>query len=111
MLVFDIGKAAFSICPEVENGYIKSIITVNDEIWVGTNGSGIRIISASTGKELSAIEHTSNADAICSNAVYSLLKEDDMLLGRYLHGRIKLYSSSWKFFLFILIQSFLILII
>ena len=34
MLVFDIGKAAFSICPEVENGYIKSIITVNDEIWV-----------------------------------------------------------------------------
>lgn len=23
MLVFDIGKAAFSICPEVENGYIK----------------------------------------------------------------------------------------
>ena len=62
----------------------------------GTNGSGIRIISASTGKELSAIEHTSNADAICSNAVYSLLKEDDML-GRYLHGRIKLYSSSWKF--------------
>lgn len=58
----------------------KSIIAVNDEIWVGTNGSGIRIISASTGKELSAIEHTSNADAICSNAVYSLLKEDDMLL-------------------------------
>lgn len=47
---------------------------------MGTNGSGIRIISASTGKELSAIEHTSNADAICSNAVYSLLKEDDMLL-------------------------------
>jgi len=26
MLVFDIGKTAFSICPEVENGYIKSII-------------------------------------------------------------------------------------
>lgn len=50
MLVFDIGKTAFSICPEVENGYIKSIIAVNDEIWVGTNGSGIRIISASTGK-------------------------------------------------------------
>lgn len=23
MLVFDIGKTAFSICPEVENGYIK----------------------------------------------------------------------------------------
>ena len=43
MLVFDIGKTAFSICPEVENGYIKSIIAVNDEIWVGTNGSGIRI--------------------------------------------------------------------
>ena len=87
MLVFDIGKAAFSICPEVENGYIKSIITVNDEIWVGTNGSGIRIISASTGKELSAIEHTSNADAICSNAVYSLLKEDDMLwVGTYMGG-------------------------
>ena len=87
MLVFDIGKAAFSICPEVENGYIKSIITVDDEIWVGTNGSGIRIISASTGKELSAIEHTSNADAICSNAVYSLLKEDDMLwVGTYMGG-------------------------
>ena len=87
MLVFDIGKAAFSICPEVENGYIKSIIAVNDEIWVGTNGSGIRIISASTGKELSAIEHTSNADAICSNAVYSLLKEDDMLwVGTYMGG-------------------------
>ena len=29
---------------------------------MGTNGSGIRIISASTGKELSAIEHTSNAE-------------------------------------------------
>lgn len=87
MLVFDIGKTAFSICPEVENGYIKSIIAVNDEIWVGTNGSGIRIISASTGKELSAIEHTSNADAICSNAVYSLLKEDDMLfVGTYMGG-------------------------
>lgn len=84
---FDIGKTAFSICPEVENGYIKSIIAVNDEIWVGTNGSGIRIISASTGKELSAIEHTSNADAICSNAVYSLLKEDDMLfVGTYMGG-------------------------
>ena len=52
MLVFDIGKTAFSICPEVENGYIKSIIAVNDEIWVGTNGSGIRIISASTGKRV-----------------------------------------------------------
>lgn len=87
MLIFDIGKTAFSICPEVENGYIKSIIAVNDEIWVGTNGSGIRIISASTGKELSAIEHTSNADAICSNAVYSLLKEDDMLfVGTYMGG-------------------------
>lgn len=54
---------------------------------MGTNGSGIRIISASTGKELSAIEHTSNADAICSNAVYSLLKEDDMLwVGTYMGG-------------------------
>ena len=29
-------RRLFSICPEVENGYIKSIIAVNDEIWVGT---------------------------------------------------------------------------
>ncbi len=87
VLAFDIGKKTFSICSEVENGYIKSIVAANDEIWVGTNGSGIRIISASTGKELSAIEHTSNADAICSNAVYSLLKEDDMLfVGTYMGG-------------------------
>ncbi len=87
MFVFDIGKRTFSICPEVENGYIKSIIGVNDEIWVGTNGNGIRIISSSTGKEFSAIEHSSNDDAICSNAIYSLLKEDDILfVGTYMGG-------------------------
>ena len=64
---------------------------------MGTNGSGIRIISASTGKELSAIEHTSNADAICSNAVYSLLKEDDMLwVGTYMGG-LSYTPNSWKF--------------
>ena len=33
------------------------------------------------------LTHTSNADAICSNAVYSLLKEDDMLfVGTYMGG-------------------------
>lgn len=87
MFVFDIGKKTFSICSEVKNGYIKSIVVAKDEIWVGTNGSGIRIICASTGKELSSIEHTSNPDAICSNAVYSLLKENDMLfVGTYMGG-------------------------
>lgn len=87
MLVFDINKKIFSICSEVGNGHIKSIVTADDEIWVGINGNGIRIVSASTGKELSAIEHTAGADAICSNAVYSLLKEGDMLfVGTYMGG-------------------------
>lgn len=87
LLVFDINKKIFSICSEVENGHIKSIVTADDEIWVGTNGNGIRIVSASTGKKLSAIEHTASADAICSNAVYSLLKEGDMLfVGTYMGG-------------------------
>ena len=75
-LFFDIGKAAFLFVLKVENGYIKkvSLLLMMRYGWEQME-SGIRIISASTGKELSAIEHTSNADAICSNAVYSLLKE------------------------------------
>ena len=88
MLSFDIDKKSFSTYPDMENGYIKSIVTAaDDKIWVGTNGNGIKIINAFTGKELSAIEHTSGMDAICSNAVYSLLKEDDMLfVGTYMGG-------------------------
>lgn len=88
MLTFDISKKSFSSYPDVGNGYIKSIVsTADDEILVGTNGSGIKIINASTDKELSAIEHTSDMNAICSNAVYSLLKVDDMLfVGTYMGG-------------------------
>lgn len=88
MLTFDIGRKSFSTYPDVGNGYIKSIVTTaDDEVLVGTNGSGIKVINASTGKELSALEHTSGMDAICSNAVYSMLKKDDMLfVGTYMGG-------------------------
>ena len=88
ILIFDINNKSFSICPDVRSGYIKSIITTTDgEILVGTNGNGIKVINASTDKELSVIEHTSGGDDLCSNAVYSLLKEGDMLfVGTYMGG-------------------------
>lgn len=88
MLSFDIRKKSFSIYPDVGNDYIKSLVAIaNDTIMVGTNGSGIKILKASTGKELSAIEHVAGTDGICSNAIYSLLKEGDMLfVGTYMGG-------------------------
>lgn len=88
MLSFDITKKSFSVYPDVGNDYIKSLVAIaNDTIMVGTNGSGIKIMQASTGKELSTIEHLAGTDGICSNAIYSLLKEGDMLfVGTYMGG-------------------------
>ena len=75
MLKFDIGQEVFSIYPQIGNGCIKDLVPVgNDTLYVGTNGSGVKIIKASSGQEITSIEHSIQEDAICSNAVYSLLK-------------------------------------
>lgn len=107
MFVFDIGKVVFFICFEVENGYIKSIIIVNDEIWVGINGSGIRIISVFIGKELLVIEYILNVDVICFNVVYFLLKEDDMFwVGIYMGGLSYILVYGSFFFVYFYLEFF-----
>lgn len=88
LLGFDIKKKTFSACPDIGNRYIKSVVADGkDTVYVGTNGSGVKLIEASTGREISSIEHAADSKGICSNAVYSLLKDGDMLfVGTYMGG-------------------------
>lgn len=85
---FDIVHKTFSSYPDVGNGCIKTLVpAANDTLYIGTNGSGIKIVKATTGEELSSIEHLVGEGGICSNAVYSLLKEKDILyVGTYMGG-------------------------
>lgn len=88
LVSFDLKTKAFSACPDIGNRYIKSLVADGkDTLYVGTNGSGIKLIEASTGREISSIEHAADNKGICSNAVYSLLKDGDMLfVGTYMGG-------------------------
>lgn len=88
MLTFDKQRQLFSLYPEVGNGCIKALVpAANDTLYIGTNGNGIRIVKANTGEELSSIEHVVNAEGICSNAVYSVLKDKNILyVGTYMGG-------------------------
>ena len=88
MLTFDIEKKTFAVYPKIGNGCIKTLVPVGtDTLYVGTNGSGIKILKASTGREVASMEHSVHENAICSNAVYSLLKDKDVLyVGTYMGG-------------------------
>ena len=88
MLTFDVKKKAFALYAEIGNGCINALVSVGrDSLYVGTNGSGIKIVQASTGKEVSSIEHTVDGKGICSNAVYSLYKDRNTLwVGTYMSG-------------------------
>lgn len=88
LLSFDLKTKTFSACPDIGNRYIKSLAAVGrDTLYVGTNGSGIKLIETSAGREIGSIEHTADSKGICSNAVYSLLKDGDMLfVGTYMGG-------------------------
>lgn len=108
LLKFDIGQESFSGYPQSGNGCIKTLVSVgNDTLYVGINGSGIKIVKASTGQEISSIEHSVQEGAICSNAVYSLLIDKDIIyVGTYMSGlsytptrgnTFSVYSFSPKF--------------
>lgn len=88
MLSFDVKIKSFTLYPEVGNGCINALVpAANDTLYIGTNGSGIKIVKATTGKELSSIEHSVSENGICSNAVYSLLKHENILyVGTYMGG-------------------------
>lgn len=88
LLRFDIKSKSFTLYPEVGNGCINELVPVaNDTLYIGTNGSGIKIVKATTGEELFSIEHSLGTDGICSNAVYSLLKDKNTLyVGTYMGG-------------------------
>lgn len=88
MLSFDVRSKSFMLYPKVGNGCINALVPVaNDTLYIGTNGSGIKVVKATTGEELLSIEHTVGIDGICSNAVYSLLKHEDILyVGTYMGG-------------------------
>lgn len=88
MLRFDIKSKSFALYPKVGNGCISALVpATNDTLYIGTNGSGIKIVKATTGKELVSVEHSVDDNSICSNAVYSLLKEKKSLyVGTYMGG-------------------------
>lgn len=88
MLRFDITSKSFALYPEVGNGCINALVSaVNDTLYIGTNGSGIKIVKATTGRELSSIEHLVGEGGISSNAVYSLFKDKNTLyVGTYMGG-------------------------
>lgn len=88
MLSFDINSKSFTLYPEVGNGCINALVpAANDTLYIGTNGSGIKVVKATTGRELLSIEHSVSEEGICSNAVYSLLKDENTLyVGTYMGG-------------------------
>lgn len=88
MLRFNIRHKSFSLYPDVGNGCITDLIPVmNDTLYIGTNGSGIKVVKATAGKELLSIEHSADENGICSNAVYSLFKDENVLyVGTYMGG-------------------------
>lgn len=88
MLSFNIKSKSFALYPKVGNGCINALVPVaKDVLYIGTNGSGIKIVEATTGKELSSIEHSTKEGDICSNAIYSLLKYENILyVGTYMGG-------------------------
>lgn len=49
LLRFDIKNKSFTLYPEVGNGCINELVPVaNDTLYIGTNGSGIKIVKATT---------------------------------------------------------------
>ncbi len=88
LVLFDLDKKEFSIHPQFSGDYIKALLLTDDNtLLVGTNGNGVKGIDTATGEISFSIEHTGKRGGICSNAVYSLLQDGDVLfVGTYMGG-------------------------
>lgn len=88
MLSFNVKSKSFALYSEVGNGCINALVpAANDTLYIGTNGSGIKIVQATTGKELASIEHKVGEGGLCSNAIYALHKDRNILyIGTYMGG-------------------------
>ncbi len=88
IVTFDIRTHSFSDFPYKGNSYIKALAQVApDELYVGTNGGGVKRVSLKTGQIISSIEHGYAGNGISSNAVYSFLQDGSTFwIGTYMGG-------------------------
>jgi len=88
LLAFDTIEKHFLKFSYKGNSYITTLTPAGDnELYVGTDGSGIQVISIKTGKVLSTIEYNTTGNGLSSNAIYSFLKDENTYwIGTYMGG-------------------------
>lgn len=88
ILAFDLNTKLFTRLAYTGNNYISAIYPASkDDIYIGTNGGGLKKISVATGEILDLIEHIPEGNGISSNAIYSFLKDGDTFwIGTYMGG-------------------------
>lgn len=87
LLKFRTGKNLFEKIPSLSSEYILNISRDRNYLYVGTNGSGVKIYSLRNGS-ISTISHQSDDPlSISSNAIYSFLYDGKSYwVGTYMHG-------------------------
>ena len=87
VLKFDTETLQFVPFPYIGNKHITCITQASsEELYVGTNGGGVKKISMNTAQTQSTIEHVYGG-GISSNAVYSILRDHNTLwVGTYMGG-------------------------
>ena len=85
---FDIETKHFQLIHRVESSYIQTISYYQDKLYVGTNGNGLKILSLLQNEEIASIVHNpSIRNTISSNAIYSLLiDENSFFVGTFSGG-------------------------
>lgn len=78
VISFDTNSDTFTDVASIETSYIQTIAYHSDKLYIGTNGNGLKVLSLKD-KNISTIaQNTSQKNTLSSNAIYSLLIEDNM---------------------------------
>ncbi len=102
---FDRRTQTFSNFEGMRSGDVKKLMVEGkNTLYVGCNGNGIQVFNLSTGEKVGSMLYSTQADGICSSAVYTFLKEKDLFfVGTYMGGlsytpvRENLFSVyEWK---------------
>ncbi len=84
---FDIARKYFSEIKKIDNNYILNINYKENNLYVSTNGGGLKIISLSDKQTESILHNPTDNKSISSNAIYSFLLDGDTFwIGTFVGG-------------------------
>lgn len=97
VISFDIEKQTFSLLISLNNIHIQTINYSKNQLYVGTNGNGLKIIDIRT-KHVKTMMHSPflSNNELNTNAIYSILIEDSSLWVGTFQGGVSYISNNYQ---------------